>query len=591
VTGILGLIRAERAAHAAVLGKRALLAAETDLEAHNIPATRQDLARASSAFAQVHREIGALGPLRVVAEYTPLLRVQLHGAQTYADAGVLLTNGATSVTNAAAQVVNPPDRHIPLSDALQSLRQIRSALEQGINDIDDANGLVMRLNGKRLLGPLDSARRQLARELPVVQRRAVSADQGLAALIDFAGGNGPRRYLVLSQNPDEPRPTGGYIGTYGVISAASGHISLERYASIESWYGSHPATDVPADQAPTAFRIPDPPVHQTLANVNATADWPTGAELARKMWLEGGEQQADGVAAITPEFLSKILGVLGPVAVPGYPGTVTASNVVDRVDFYTHVDVAPGSTDRKEFIVELARVAMQELLGAPASSWDPLGRVVATAFNRHEIMAFSSEPAVEQTLSARGWDGRLPAVSGDFFYDGEFAYASKNGRGLHRTFHHVVHLAPDGSGTVTTTATIADTEPPSMTGSFNINSLSYLTFYGPSGAHLVSSSLAPDASEPPLSGHPALGWDLAAPPLGQTSVTFTWFVPHLATREADGSWRYQLWWMHLPDHVGDSLYLTVVTPPGWRWDGPAPPSTASLDQDLVGSWQLQQVGH
>jgi hypothetical protein len=584
LAGLFVLLHAERAAKAAAQGRRALLQAEKDLSAHQIATTRGDLNQASAAFARVHNEIHSVGPLRTVGEHIPFVRAQLRGAEAFADAGDLLTKGASNVTNAAAGVLDPPNQHLPLSQAVDALRQIRVALDQGIADIDAANARLVTLNGQRLIGPLDSARNQAAKELPVAERRAESADEGLAALIDFSGGNGPRRYLVLSQNPDEPRPTGGFIGTYGVISAASGHISLDRYASIESWDQAHPGTEIPPQQAPTAFKIPNPPVPQRLANVNATADWPAAAGLAMTMWQRGGEQPVDGVISITPEFLARVVGVLGPVAVPGYPDTVTSSNVVERIDYYTHVEAAALGANRKEFIVELARVVMQKLLDAPAATWDPLGRALSAGFDARESMAWSKQAVVQTAVTNRRWDGTLRATEGDFFYDGEFAYSAKNGRGLRRTFDHLVTVNPDGSGRVTTTVTIANTEPFSET--TNLDSLSYLTFYGPAGATLVSSSLSPDASEPSLSDHPAEGWDLSAPPLGTTTLTFTWSVPKLAVRQADGTWRYQLSWMHLPGHTGDTLHLRVDIPSGWRWKGSPPAAAVPLEHDVMGSWTL-----
>jgi hypothetical protein len=580
---LFGLVHVGRAGRAATEGKRALLRAEKDLTDRDVPATRADLDQASAAFARVRHEIHALGPLRTIADTAPLVRVQLRAALAYADAGDVLTKGAREITDAAAEVIDPPNPRVRLSRALDALRRIRMALKAGIADLETANARMVALNGKRLFGPLDSARGQLARKLPRVWRRAQRADEGVAALIDFVGGTGPRRYLVFSQNPDEPRPTAGFIGSYGLISATSGHVQLTRYASIESWYLAHPEADVPAAAAPTAFRVSVPPVHQTIANVNANADWPTAGRLAATMWKRGGEAPVDGAMSLTPEFLARVLGVLGPVRVPGYPDRVTESNVIDRLEYYTHLEVAAPGTNRKEFLVALAHVVVAKLLDAPASTWDPLGRQVAAAFDAREAMAWSSDSVMQTALSDRRWDGTLPATAGDFFYDGEFAYATKNGRGLRRTFEHAVTLEPDGSGRVTTTVTIADTEPFSA---FNIDSFSYLTFYGPTGATFARSSEPAVASEPTIAGHPAMGWALDAPPLGTTTLTFTWTVPHLAIHGPGGAWSYQLWWMHLPAHTGDTLRLHVDLPAGWRWHAGEPASSWTLDQDVVGRWAI-----
>ena len=101
-------------------------------------------------------------------------------------------------------------------------------------------------------------------------------------------------------------------------------------------------------------------------------------------------------------------------------------------------------------------------------------------------MGWSSEPVIQDALTAQAWDGTLPQVPGDFFYEGEFEYGAKNGGGLHRTFEHNVVLRADGSAKVTTHVTIDNTLPPNygFGHDLNIDSLSFVTVYGPNGATL-----------------------------------------------------------------------------------------------------------
>jgi len=80
-------------------------------------------------------------------------------------------------------------------------------------------------------------------------------------LFDIAGYNGSQRYLLLFQNNSELRPTGGFIGTYGILEIANGQIKeffvddiyhldsqvinklnnqipapLEKYLNVKEWY-------------------------------------------------------------------------------------------------------------------------------------------------------------------------------------------------------------------------------------------------------------------------------------------------------------------------------------------------------------------
>ena len=43
------------------------------------------------------------------------------------------------------------------------------------------------------------------------------------------------------------------------------------------------------------------------------------------------------MVSFTPAFLARILQVLGPVPVESFDETVTADNLIERLDYYTHL--------------------------------------------------------------------------------------------------------------------------------------------------------------------------------------------------------------------------------------------------------------
>ena len=587
----LALLQTAKADQSGLRGKRALARAENDINAHNTRAARADLLEARDAFRQMQHHLSGMGPVAPLARITPFVRIQVRGADHFADAGELVSNAGLQLVAAAAQVLEPKDTHLRLGDALGRLRTVRDALTRGIAALDGAADKIRALDGYRLLGPLDSARRDLKTRLPRVGTRAVSARDGLNALIDMLGGGGPRRFLLLSQNPDEVRPTGGFIGTYGVLVTRNGHMVLDQYAATSDWYDAHPDAELPSALAALPLQLDTPPQTQTIANVNATADFPASGRLASALWRAGGEQPVNGVISVTPAMMARILGVLGPVTVPGFPETVSAANLAERVDFHLHFE-APPPAGRKSFLVELVHVVVQKVLDAPASKWDPLARAIGDGFQAREAMAWSHRPVIQNALVARGWDGTLPQVAGDFFYDSEFEYAAKNGDGLHRTFDHNVVLHADGSARISTRVTIANTLPPNYgyDGTLNIDSLSFITIYGANGAVLSSASDPPDARPPALRGHPAGGWFEAADPQSSTTFNVVWDAPQILVSTPDGGLEYQLKFMRLAAHNGDVLHLHVAIPPGYKWTNGAPPATVALSSDFSGAWRLEPQG-
>lgn len=579
------MVQVLQAASAGQRGRAALARAEAGLSAGDVAGARQDLASAQRAFTRTSEEMRALGPVAGVARVVPLLGTQVRAADTFADAGSNLSEAGQRLVDVADAILNPADQAVPVSAALDALRSTQRSMAPVVAAIARTSDEVARLEARFLIGPLARARDDLATRLPRIQARATAAEQGLSALMAFAGEQGPRRYLFLSQNPDEVRPTGGFIGTYGVLSADAGRLQLERYDAIESWTGNRPSAEVPPEQVGSPFRYHNPPLRRTLGNVNSTPDWPQVAQLAARLWQAGGEAPVDGVISFTPAFLGRVLSVVGPVTVASYGETVTAANLNERLDLYTQETTPPPGADRKDFVAALAETVMRRLLDAPARQWEPLGRAMGKAFSAREALAWSSDPQVATALAERGWDGAFPAHDGDFFYNSEFQYAAKNGRGIRRVYDHTVALGADGAARVTTTITITNTEAP---GPANASTLAYLTIYGPEGGVLDQAASDPFSfREPPLAGHPAAGWFRAAPPAGgQTTLKVVWDVPALARQQRDGSWEYSLRWMGLPDHTGDVVNLRVELPATWRWKGAAPPGQFSLDRDMRGTWPL-----
>lgn len=572
------------AANAGVAGRAALARAEVEANAGRRDQARGQLVAARDAFARAGQELGSLGPLSPVIRVTPLLRVQLRAAESFTEAGTDLSAAGVDLLDVATELSGPGDGLSPPPGTLDRLEMARRALVGGISTIDTAIARVRAFDRYRLIGPLGGVRRDLSVRLPKVADRARSSERGVSALAEFVGASGPRRYLFLSQNPDEVRPTGGYIGTYGLVTAVGGNLSLSRYEGSEVWTVPRPSAVVPPEKTASPFRLYDPPRPQSLGNVNAIPDWPQVAQLAAELWERGGEEPVDGVVSFTPGLMARILAVVGPVVLDGYGEEVTAANVGERLDFYTHLAPLPQVGSRKDFVAELAKAVMQRLLTVPASQWEPLGGAIGQGLDAGQALAWSKDPTVAKVLSERGWDGRFPTTVGDFFYGSEFSYATKNGSDLRRTYDHVVAINPDGSARVTTTITIVNTAAESQ---LNPNTLSYITAYGPTeGVLNEQEGETPDSPEPTLSGHPAAGWFRTITPMESTQLKVVWDAPGIARQDADGKRFYGLWFLRVPDHLGDTLNLRVELPPGWRWRGPGPPARVDLVDDFVGVWEL-----
>lgn len=574
-----------RAAQAGRRGEQALLRAEQELEAQQVSPAEANLAGASLQFHRMQSDIHALGPLLGATGHVPILGDEVRAVQSLATIGAQLSEAGSTVASSAGRIVTlegDPQTSSP-AQAVTVLQAADRTLRAGLGTLASASSEAKALSHDHLIGPVASARAKLEQALPRAQSKATATERGLSAALTFAGVSGPKTYLVLSQNPDELRPTGGYIGTYGVISANNGTFHLDRYDSVESWTEPRPTDVVPPSEVSSVFAI-DPRLSQTLADVNDTPDWSAAAQLAVQLWQAGGEQPVDGVVSFTPALLAGILTVVGPVNVPEYGQTVTAANALPLIDYYAHTLASQLGSHRKDFIAALAEALLPKLLAAPASEWKPLGKALSTSLEAREAMAWSADASVQSEINRLHWAGDMPATKGDFFQDAEFEYAAKNGSTLTRAYADQVSLHPDGSADITTTMTISNT----ATAATDPNGdLSLVTFYGPAHAEAVippTSSIVTDRS---ISGHPAQAAFVSLGPGQSATVAVSWHVPRLAQRLSDGSWRYTLNWIGIAGHRGDTLHLSVSLPRGATWAAGKPPTEIALSGHLSGSWRYR----
>ena len=156
------------------------------------------------------------------------------------------------------------------------------------------------------------------------------------------GWDGPRRYLVLTQNPAELRPTGGFIGSYGIIAFDKGRITERSFRDI---YLLDLPWDYPFIKPPTelANYLLGPKQPWQLADANWSPDFPTSAQDAIRLYTnESGDTRIDGVLGITTYTIDELLKVTGPITVPEYGATIASGETTLKTLQLTRTAPGPG---------------------------------------------------------------------------------------------------------------------------------------------------------------------------------------------------------------------------------------------------------
>ena len=202
---------------------------------------------------------------------------------------------------------------------------------------------------------VDKVHTQLARADREAQHAAVAAELAPAIF----GGEGPRTYLLVVQNNAESRATGGFIGSYGLITAQDGKLDVGDLLRTTTWNSTLRKLPDVTFNAPDDYRTRytqfDPAT--TLQNVNLSPDFPSVAQVLMSLAPQAGLTKVDGVLAVDPEGLAALLQLTGPVDVAGWPTPITAENVV-KVTLRDAYAAFAETPERADFLGDVAQVAV-----------------------------------------------------------------------------------------------------------------------------------------------------------------------------------------------------------------------------------------
>jgi LPXTG-site transpeptidase (sortase) family protein len=351
-----------------------------------------------------------------------------------------------------------------------------------------------------------------------------------AALLNTFGGQ--KRFLLVSQNPDELRATGGYIGSAGVLRIDDGSVHLVEYGSSRQY-------DTPADlRAPTPeLFAPYLSNYWDLAGANWWASFPDVARQLEYFYSVARPDQPalDGVVAMDQSALQGLMAVLGPVDVPEYGERVSADDLQTTLDRYVHSGDPTDESGRKQFTAALSAAVLQQMLSAPRSQLPDLVRAMRTSLGGQHLLVAVNDATTASVLARHRWDGSLlPAAKDGLLVSDTELSASKQSQEVTRDVAYAVDLAatpPSARVTVTYT----NHSQPRADVQYIRDYRTFLRVYAPGGATLTGASgFSSDPSSSQECGRSVFGGQVIITEGVTQNVTFTYTLPPSVV--ADGAY-------------------------------------------------------
>jgi len=487
-----------------------------------------------------------------------------------------LTEAAQAAAGIDALLVAPEPKGVPAS---AHLVHVLRGLPPLIDRVDSALARSQADAARVDLAVLPGSAKAAVLQVHATAGKAVAALAEMKALapslLELLGGNGPRKYLLEQVNPAELRAGGGFFGSYSILTADQGALTITKTGDIADVIGPRPL----AGEA--GYVAPPRPLTQlvgdkswTIADSNFWADFPTDAKAAAPFEQQAFGTKFDGVIAMDPQALADLLAVTGPIKLSGYDPVFTAKNLTEEIFDIEDTFAAVRETQHKKLLGLLGAEIMRRILLLPPNRYDALWGALNSAAQHRRLAVYFNNPGLEAKMDSLGWTGRVnPTQAADFLLETEDNLGGdKANHFVTRSFD--LQLTHQGDRLLhNLTVTVTNTTPRCCEGGRTY--VAYARLYIPANAANVTvAGLTPGkhrSTETPPAGLQLVdGWfTVYVDSVSPNTISFSLGYDTPWTADAKGA--HQLYWEKEPGTVADQFKIT------WSPDGQ---NTAVLQKDL-----------
>lgn len=349
---------------------------------------------------------------------------------------------------------------------------------QKINDnINHASELIAPINSSFLPAEYQVAITQ-AQDLIANLSEQTKPIQELSTLLtDLVLGS--KSFLVILQNNNELRASGGFIGTVaqgridnGVISSLDIRTVYDIDGQLLKWV--KPPTPLQAVNNRLFMR-----------DSNWFANFPDSAQRISALYEMSGGETPDLIFAFTPELFVDFLNQTGPIQLPTYGVTITAENFVEQIQTSTSVAYSKNLNQPKQLLADLYPALMQRL--GELSKGEPmlLLQILQQHLGQKNILIYSRNQALQGKFNFYRWSGEVSSTEGDYLQiNSTNLNGSKTDRALQRSAELQTQIETDGR-IVNRLSYTVENPLPQLEG---LTNKSWVRFYVPNGSKLLGSS-------------------------------------------------------------------------------------------------------
>lgn len=316
-----------------------------------------------------------------------------------------------------------------------------------------------------------------------ISRKVENYEKIVELMSDFVGKDREKRYLLIFQNDNELRPTGGFIGSYALLDILKGKI-VNMEMSEEGSY---------ALQGSLLENI-NPPYPLRLVNsrwefqdANWWPDFPQSAKNLMYMYEKSGGPSVDGVIAINASLVKKLFAVTGAIEMDEYGKIINSDNFILETQKAVELEYNQKDNKPKKFVADLMSKFLKRLFDLHRSELLESLVILSNGLRERDLQLYFSNTETEEKTLELGWAGDMKDIRDRDYL--EIVSANIGGRKtdevIESDVRHKTEILEDGS-IIDEVQIIRKNNGVKGDYFTGVNNVNYLRLYVPEGSILLS---------------------------------------------------------------------------------------------------------
>lgn len=420
-------------------------------------------------------EIGEINFLiRNLISILPEKGEQFQSGKALLSAGSELTYAASLLNERFGQIENT-------ENLSEKFNFINAGIEEATPYIESANGFLGEVEEDALPEEAKDGVKKLKKMVSGILVGINDFKKTSDIILNILGINEPRRYLLIFQNNNEIRATGGFIGSFAEVYVRDGKIEKTYFPGGGSY---------DLDGGLRVRLVPPEPLQLIsgrwqFRDANWFPDFPTSAEKISWFYEKSGGGTVDGVITINASFVENLLAFLGPIEMAEYGKALTADNFIDEVQYAVEVEYDKEENKPKQILADMMPILIDRLMEKTNEDLFKLGDVFTQGLKTRDLQFYFNNEDLQNKIVDFGWGGEIKQTAGDYLaiFNSNIA-GQKTDKVIDEKIEHTTLVDENGNivNVVKVTRTHNGVKGDLFTGVRNVN---YARVYVPQGSVLL----------------------------------------------------------------------------------------------------------